>query len=426
MKATKFKNQKTKNVWLYFVFYTMFYGTYFNVFSQTDIYRIPNYSFIRYNLNHISFLPDSSSYDSLFAKINKLVLKGEGQLNIVHIGDSHIQADYFSGRMRERLQTFFLGGKGSRGFIFPFKLIQSNNAFNFFVSFTGNWKGCCNIEKNKLCTPGLAGASAITTDSISSVFIRLRNKDYPAYDFNKIKIFHNMLQTSFDIKTDNDSLKQDFVENDSLGYTQFVMKNYSDSFSLNILQTDTLQKSFTLYGISLENDDPGITYHSAGVNGADVEAFLRCPLFSYQLSLLSPDWVIVSLGTNDCYSAKWDTLAFEQNILILIKKIREAKPDVPILFTTPSDNYRRHRYHNADVAIASRIIIRIAAENKCSSWNLYEIMGGYGSMANWLKSGMAAYDKLHFNKTGYYLQGDLLFTAFLKAYDNYIDKMKPF
>ena len=97
-----------------------------------------------------------------------------------------------------------------------------------------------------------------------------------------------------------------------------------------------------------------------------------------------------------------------------------------IIFLYGPDNYRRHRYHNADVAIASRIIIRIAAQNKCSSWNLYEIMGGYGSMANWLKSGMAAYDKLHFNKTGYYLQGDLLFTAFLKAYDNYIDKMKPF
>jgi len=49
-------------------------------------------------------------------------------------------------------------------------------------------------------------------------------------------------------------------------------------------------------------------------------------------------------------------------------------------------------------------------------------MGGYGSMLKWLKNGMAASDKLHFAQNGYYLQGDLLFSAFIKAYNNFIDK----
>ncbi len=358
--------------------------------------------------------------------MNKLVSKGEGQINIVHIGDSHIQADYFSGRIRERLQTFFLGGKGSRGFIFPFKLIHSNNAFNFAVNSTGTWTGCRNIERNKSCTLGLAGASATTTDSISSFSIRLRKQDYPLYDFNRIKVFHNMDSTSFDIETDNYILKQEFVDNDSLGYTLFVMKKYSDSLTFYIKKTDTIQKSFTLFGINLENEDPGIIYHSIGVNGAEVESFIRCSLFTYQLEKLKPDWVIVSLGTNDCYSSKCNMPAFEKNLFDLIKLIRAAQPNVPILFTTPADNYRKRRYHNPDVAIASEIIQKVAKNNNCASWNLYEIMGGYGSMGSWLKSGLAARDKLHFDKPGYYLQGDLLFTAFIKAYDNFIDKKNPF
>jgi hypothetical protein len=102
-----------------------------NMKAQEDIVSITKYSFVRNDLNKILFSNDSTSFDSLFVKLNKLIMKGEGQINIVHIGDSHIQADYFSGRIRERIQTFFQGGIGSRGFIFPSKLIHSNNPFNF-------------------------------------------------------------------------------------------------------------------------------------------------------------------------------------------------------------------------------------------------------------------------------------------------------
>jgi lysophospholipase L1-like esterase len=410
----------------FFTFNLILLSFNFPCFSQASIFNLPEYPFIKYDLDRIIFSQDSSSYDGLYAKMSTLVSKGQGQINIVHIGDSHIQADYFSGRMRERLQTFFLGGKGSRGFIFPFKLIRSNNAFNFAVNSTGAWTGCRNIERNKSCTLGLAGASATTTDSISSFSIRLRKQDYPSYDFNRVKVFHNMDSTSFDIETENYILKQEFVDSDSLGYTLFVMKNYYDSLTFYITKTDTIQKSFTLFGINLENEDPGIIYHSIGVNGAEVESFLRCSILSYQLAKLKPDWVIVSLGTNDCYSTKCNMPALERNLLELIKLIRIAQPDVPILFTTPADNYRKRRYHNPDCAVASDVIIKVAKENNCASWNLYEIMGGYGSMGSWLKSGLAARDKLHFDKPGYYLQGDLLFNAFIKAYDNYIDKNTVF
>ncbi len=391
--------------------------------AQDDVYTISGYSFIRNDLNSIIFSKDSSGYDSLFVKLNKLIMKGEGQINIVHIGDSHIQADYFSGRMRERLQTFFQGALGSRGFIFPAKLIHSNNPFNFYVSSTGNWVGCRNIERNKTCTLGLAGASATTYDTNATIFIRLRSKDYPTYDFNRVKVFHNMDTSSYDVNVNDYHLKQEFIDYDSLGYSEFILNKYSDSVTISVTCTDTLQHSFTLYGISLENEDPGITYHSVGVNGAEVESYLRCDLFSYQLSLLSPDLVIVSLGTNDCFSAKWDSSYFERNLTVLIQKIRQAKSGVPVLLTTPSDNYRRRRYKNPDVAVASRIIFRVAAAQNCAAWNLYEIMGGYGSMLFWYKAGLTANDKLHFSKTGYYIQGDLLFSAFLKAYDRFIEKM---
>ena len=390
--------------------------------AQDDIYTISGYPFIRNDLNTIVFPKDSSLFDSLYLKLNKLIMKGDGKINIVHIGDSHIQADYFSGRMREKMQTFFQGALGSRGFVFPAKLLHSNNAFNFYVSSTGTWTSCRNVELNKTCVLGLAGASATTIDTNASVFLRLRTKDYPQYDFNKVKVFHNMDTTSFEVYAKGFVSKEKFIKYDSIGYSEFIMKKYSDSLLLYVKKTDSVQKSFTLYGISLENDDPGITYHSVGVNGAEVVSYIKCELLPYQLSQLDPDMVIVSLGTNDCYYSKWDTSGFERNVISLIHKIREAKPDASILFTAPGDNYRRRRYKNPDVAVATRILKRVAKENNCAVWDFYEIMGGYGSMYNWHKSGLTANDKMHFNKTGYYVQGDLLFNAFLKAYDNFIEK----
>ena len=66
-------------------------------------------------------------------------------------------------------------------------------------------------------------------------------------------------------------------------------------------------------------------------------------------------------------------------------------------------------------------IYKIAEKRNCAVWDLYEVMGGFTSMKLWLKAGLATNDKIHFSTNGYTLQGDLLFNAFLSAYDKNID-----
>lgn len=389
--------------------------------SQAD-FVVPQYNFINYDSDTINILGSREKFDNIFTKLNELIIKGRGKINIVHIGDSHVQADYFSGRVREDFQTYFQGALGSRGFIFPYKLLRSNNPFNFYVNSTGEWTGCRNIEKSRGCYLGLAGAMTSTTDPNAGFSIKLRSKDYPAYDFNKVKIFHKTDTLSYDVFAGNFYIKEEFTENDSIGYTQFLLTGYTDSVDIFLKETDTAQNHFTLYGLSLENDDDGITYHSVGVNGAEVESFLRCNLLAYQLSLLSPDLVILSLGTNDCYSAKWDTTMFEKNLDSLIMVIHSTLTGIPVLLTTPCDHFRKRKVVNSDIEVAVRIMLRTASARGCAIWNLYEIMGGKGSMAEWHKAGLAVNDRIHFNRAGYYLQGDLLFAAFLKTYDYFLEK----
>jgi len=391
------------------------------VFAQETPYKHIVYSFINQEADSLNLFGNAQNdFNNVCKNLNQLILKGNGQIRVLHIGDSHIQADFFSGRLRENLQCFALGIQGSRGFIFPYNVAATNNPDNYKVKYTGKWQHCRNIQQLNGCELGIAGISVTTTDSNASIQIILNNRNYPYQDFNKVKIFHNSGDTVFQVKLMEDKIISG--EYNSLGYTSFTSDAHFDTLNLFFQKTDSLQKNFALYGIELDNDDPGIICSAVGVNGAEVSSFLKCNLLEAQLKILNPEWVIVSLGTNDAYGKNFDPVVFENHYLQLIQRIKHALPHSFILLTTPADSYRKKRYPNPDMMLAKRAILNIAGQSECAVWDLYEVMGGYKSMKRWQNAGLAANDKVHFSKAGYELQGDLLFNAFLKAYDRFIEK----
>jgi len=67
--------------------------------------------------------------------------------------------------------------------------------------------------------------------------------------------------------------------------------------------------------------------------------------------------------------------------------------------------------------------IDLAGELDCGVWDFYSVMGGLNSIWVWNRFGLANRDHIHFTRKGYELQGDLFFNAFLKSYDNFIDRV---
>src|SRR5690606_14596933 len=61
------------------------------------------------------------------------------------------------------------------------------------------------------------------------------------------------------------------------------------------------EKEYSLSGVVLEKDEPGILYHSIGVNGAKCSDYNKYPLFFEQLPALHPDMIVISLGTNESF-----------------------------------------------------------------------------------------------------------------------------
>ncbi|MFC2114977.1 GDSL-type esterase/lipase family protein [Bacteroidota bacterium] len=395
----------------------------FPVLSQSSEYpyTIPEYDFIHYDSNEFVFPGNSSSWQDFFAGFSRLIKKGEGQLSLVHIGGSHLQADIYSHRIRNRLQTFQPGINAGRGLIFPYSVAKTNNPSNFLVSYTGKWTSCKNTERNRICPLGLSGISVTTTDTSARIRISFPEQNIVPYDFNRIRIFSQEDSLSYDISIDTDSEILE-TETPGEGTRIWTLEHHVDNLEIILQKTAKSQQRFTLFGISLETDDPGLVYHSVGINGAKIPSFLRCSLLSDQLSDLSADMVILSLGTNDAYTRYFDPIAFKQRYDSLIRIIRYAVPGAGILLTVPNDSYLYRQYVNRNTARVREVIMELAKEHNCGVWDFYSIMGGLNSILVWQRFGLAKRDRIHFTRKGYLLKGDLFFNAFLKSYDEYLDR----
>ena len=103
-----------------------------------------SYSFINYNANHLLFFGDSSQMQRFAHKFYTLLRNGQGNVNIMQIGASHVQGGTFPHQLRRNI---LLGATrsiecreqgfpiASRGMIFPYSAaIKCNNPYDYKVS----------------------------------------------------------------------------------------------------------------------------------------------------------------------------------------------------------------------------------------------------------------------------------------------------
>jgi hypothetical protein len=390
--------------------------------AQVNPFDIKKYDFIDYEVNQIT-TNDNPYFDAFYSKLDTLILLGHGKINIIHIGDSHIQADYISGQLRKRFQEMAWGLNGGRGFVFPVQIAKTNNPWNYRVKYSGSWEVCKNVEHRRNCELGLAGFLVETKSEKASVHLTFTDKEYPQYHFTSLRVYHNMDTANWDIQLMDTTVQYQVRHVMDSAYTQLIFESEQNYLDIEFLKKSEIG-TFVLHGFSFDNDDPGIVYHSLGVNGAEVESWLKCPKMISEIQTLHPDLIIISLGTNDSYTSKFNDTEFETNVRRLLARMEQAAPNAAILWVTPGDNYRYRRYLNYSTSKASEVILKVAKEEQIMVWDFYDIMGELNAIMNWSYAGLVAKDRLHYNKQGYELQGNLLFNAFLKSYNDHIEKQE--
>jgi lysophospholipase L1-like esterase len=384
--------------------------------AQTSPYGL---SFVDYTKNKISYSKDSSEMMDFFKKVDELRSGKRSKVTIVHYGGSHIQAGFWGEKIISNFQAIN-NFEGGGLYIFPFKLASTNSPGYYKTFSTGKWKRyrCATIKE--LCENlGMAGIAVVNNDSATTFGVKLTNTHHKK--FNIIKVYHNF-NSSFEISIP-ESIGMQVARKDikEKGFTAFAFESFVDSVNFKLVKLDTNRKDFMLYGFSVENTNPGFFYAGFGVNGASSDSYLKCNLFREQLETLQPDLVIFSLGVNDTQGKDFNKEAYINHYDSMIAEVRKASPSCAILLTTTTDNFikikgKKRRVSNSRTATAGEAMFEMMETHKAAVWDLYGIMGGYKSMSNWLKAGLAAKDKVHFNARGYGIVGQLMFDAIDKSY----------
>lgn len=375
---------------------------------------VKTYSFINYNENYLRHSRDSSITLNFYKKVDELKNGKRNRVVIAHYGGSHIQA----GNWGDKLMLNFQGMGNFEGggiWAFPYKIAKTNSP-HYFKSYTdGKWKRFrCATYKEMCVNLGMAGIAAVTNDSANTFGVKLtKNKHHEK--FNTIKVYHNFNE-SFDFVLAPHISVCSRVDSVEKGFTKFVFDDYIDSVNFMLWRKDTLRKDFMLYGFSLENSKPGFYYASFGVNGAASDSYLKCNLFSDQLSTIKPDLVIFSLGVNDTQGKDFTKEDYIENYDSLIAAVRAVSPDCAILLTTTSDNYIRRKTANKRPIKAQDAMFELMEKHKASVWDLYAVMGGYKSIYKWYRVGLASKDKVHFSPKGYQILGQMMFDAIDRSY----------
>ncbi len=390
------------------------------VFAQDYPYDVVQYPFVDYSKARMIFAGDSSKFCRLYAKLDSMIMLGQSQMTVVQIGASHTQADIFSNQVRYRLQKFHPGLVGARGFVFPYKMCKSNNPSNYVIKYSGTWTACRNVEWKRACELGISGASATTHDSTASFIISMNPRNPISYDFNVLKVFTAPMGGMYDIEPLADMGPYQKHVDLERGCITFTFRKYNTVASLRLRKTDDSQSSFTLYGFSLENDNPGITYHAIGINGASLRSWNACQHFSHQLKCLNPDWVVIFLGVNDGNSANFDPQFFYSGYDQFLQGIQRECPDVVFTLIVPNDYYLLRRRPNPAVALEQEQMLRLSKKYGASVFSIYDVMGGLGMSDVWVRNGLMAYDKIHMTGAGYNFSANLFFNAFLRSYDYYL------
>ncbi|PLW92120.1 MAG: hypothetical protein C0592_12415 [Marinilabiliales bacterium] len=377
------------------------------------------YDFVKFDQNMLEWYQQ----DAIAPFFKKLGNADKEKVVILHIGDSHIQSDIGSGMSRYKLQSIF--GFGGRGMVFPYQAAGTHSAYDYYAKSYGNWDNTKNVAIKPKHNLGISGITIFTTDSTAGFKIIFRRHYYSIQPgFTKIKLYCHKGPESYDAllsySVKEKPIKVDCNIDDGLPYIEINLPKASDTLTVMLNKTDSAQKYFECYGLSIENaEDKGVVYHSVGINGAGFRSFFNQNLMDEQLKSISPDLIIFDLGINDFFRGSFNYQYVMSSLNKAIDFFRNTVPDAAIMIPDAQDIYFRGRNikNCEDYSVLSRLV---AKEQGVVLYDYYNISGGRYSMSSWSKLGLSQRDKTHLSFKGYKLKGELYCNAILNSYYNFL------
>jgi hypothetical protein len=182
-----------------------------------------------------------------------------------------------------------------------------------------------------------------------------------------------------------------------------------------------------IFGVALEKNAPGVTWDTLGVPASDSQIYVEKTnpdIFMRQLGARAPDLLVPMVGGNETRSLafKWTTPEEVRGYYgRMIDLMRQSAPDAACLAVAPIDAAKATA---AGAKLTTRpqllevvaIEKEVAREKGCAYFNLFEAMGGEGSLQRFRRAGYVHDDLVHPKGKGGDILGQLFADALMQAW----------
>lgn len=456
--------------------FLLFGKTVFAQSSENNVFSEP----VLDSISSINTILNPEVLTPFFKQLQNLETTKQGKIRMVQVGDSHIQADFSTNIIKDIFQQKF--GNGGLGFVFPHRLVKTNGTSKVNFKSNAAFSSSRNVRPADENSIGISGYTISTNNKNAVIEVDIKEEQDFANTIkiitpNNSPFFNIGLSNETKIALEKQTIQAknhkvkkgetlssisrkygvpvDFIKkqnalksnNLAIGKTlkvgeekqienevskpnfdmvtlaqsnQSVVYHSPKAIDKFYLIADESTSDYKLSGLLLENNQSGITFSGIGVNGAKLSDYNQFDLFFEQMQVLEPNLIIVSLGTNESFNrlAASDYIA---NLEVFVSKMKKTNPNTAILVTTSPPSTLHKRYENTYIAEYSKAIIEFANINKnIAVFDLYQAFGGENGVKQNKQKNFLAKDEVHYTKTGYEAQGQMLADALLNAYQNYI------
>lgn len=387
-----------------------------------ELEKLPSYI----NDSHVKLVAPENYLDSFWESLEDNAVKNypdSALFSVLHLGDSHIQAGFFT----EPLRTFFSDrfGFGGLGWVAPYRLARSNSPSTYSITCNfRNWNRANIVQRNVVTRS--PGGIKVWHNQRGAIEVSISDKCLLGSGFDRVIAYrpqnHSAIVPSTNFKTPY-KMYGGPVLSDNIGL-------WADSIYLE----DVVKSIFLRipsgthwFGSQLLYTAGGVVVHTVGLNGATFKNYVENKS-GRLLTALAPDLIIISMGTNEAVGRNFSESDMMFQVRSLVESIQASAPNCLIILTSPVYSFRRTRNRNRRVVYSKNLHIekvkdaikRVANEKEVGFIDLYEAFGGEKGRQQLLDRQLLSRDRIHLTKEGYWLSGKVLVNALKKDYNRWL------
>jgi lysophospholipase L1-like esterase len=340
-------------------------------------------------------------------------------LDVVQIGDSHIQPGVMAAPLGKILKNTF--GNGGYGMAYPYQLANTNGHSAYKTSSNVSWKPSKVTSKKPNQPIGISGYSLYQNSPDAYIDYTFDSLQTPPIHF--VTIFHSSnLDSNYHYAVESKKgIQSEFLANESTPFKSvFYFEKAVSKFRITHIRKYKQQTTSVIQGVYVRSKKSGAVVSSIGVNGATFNQYNHAEDFRKHIESLAPDIVILSLGTNEAFAGSYfSDSTFREEVRGMIQLLSGLEKPPIIVLTTPPGVSISEKVGKKYVFLPNPLVPRIRKVQieLCQTYNLYvydlfTCMGGAGSMLEWSKLGLTDAKHIHLSMKGYTLAGESMSKAF--------------